>query len=485
MYFSGHGYLIGPHFEVWLLSQVGVNPNEAVNLPSSAILARNTGIPHIVFISDACRAVTKNYKGVQIQGAVIFPSSDSADAAEVDTFYATMPGSPAAEAKDFEDAESYQGIFTRCMLDALSGNVRSVIDNDGYIRSRKMKERLQQVVPEEASKVHISYIQKPDMRIESAPSCYLAKMKQNPTGVSVVPTEMLTTFIAAPSFGYLSPGISSRNFGLTLHGGDKPIRKLQEVPFPPNAFLVKTLRSAIKHFEGFVASPHTIEFKVVGATLKRAVVVGHGTCSFSTIEGEQYITVERVSGKGYPRTLLIQLNNGNGIPLAVIPYHKGIVSVESGRVDITYLKTGARSLKDVETISYAADSACNGRYTLNDALLETLVTRKSHPSSILFAEYAFARSGKRGQKSFSFLPKTRGKYVNNMFDLALLKGGALEKVTPFCPMLTEGWALLSEKNEVSSLVREGMRSLVPGLWTTFYPDYTDKLFTAIDIKELV
>ena len=41
VYFSGHGLLKGPNYEVWLLSGVPVNPNEAVNVTGSIDLSRN------------------------------------------------------------------------------------------------------------------------------------------------------------------------------------------------------------------------------------------------------------------------------------------------------------------------------------------------------------------------------------------------------------------------------------------------------------
>ncbi len=59
IYFSGHGILTAPGTEYWLLSQSPQNPNEAVNLLRSVEDARNSGIPHIVFISDACRSSVK------------------------------------------------------------------------------------------------------------------------------------------------------------------------------------------------------------------------------------------------------------------------------------------------------------------------------------------------------------------------------------------------------------------------------------------
>src|SRR5437867_3095573 len=52
VYFSGHGILLAPGAEFWLLSRAPANPNEAVNLLRSVADARNSGIQHVVFVSD-------------------------------------------------------------------------------------------------------------------------------------------------------------------------------------------------------------------------------------------------------------------------------------------------------------------------------------------------------------------------------------------------------------------------------------------------
>src|SRR5262249_44195877 len=57
VYFSGHGVLRGPDYELWLLSKAPGDPNEAVVVPQSIYHARNSGILHIVFVSDACRSI--------------------------------------------------------------------------------------------------------------------------------------------------------------------------------------------------------------------------------------------------------------------------------------------------------------------------------------------------------------------------------------------------------------------------------------------
>src|SRR5690349_16838550 len=62
IYFAGHGVNLGGA-EYWLLSGAPADSDEAVNLDGSVSLARMSGVPHVVFISDACRTAAD---GVQM-----------------------------------------------------------------------------------------------------------------------------------------------------------------------------------------------------------------------------------------------------------------------------------------------------------------------------------------------------------------------------------------------------------------------------------
>src|SRR5688500_8541151 len=54
MFFSGHGLNIR-YGEYWLLSDAPVDTQAAVNVDGSVALARYSGIPHVVLVSDCCR----------------------------------------------------------------------------------------------------------------------------------------------------------------------------------------------------------------------------------------------------------------------------------------------------------------------------------------------------------------------------------------------------------------------------------------------
>ena len=183
VFFSGHGMLKGPDYEIWLLSGSPSNPNEAVNVPGSIALARNCGIPHVAIISDACRSMPTSMNIGQVMGSVIFPNeSPRSPRPEVDLFYATLPGDPAMEVPPDKAASEYRGIFTECLLRGLSGQIaevqRQVPGPKGAIivvPSRPLKKYLEVAVPHEASAISIKLHQDPEIRVESDMPTYLAE----------------------------------------------------------------------------------------------------------------------------------------------------------------------------------------------------------------------------------------------------------------------------------------------------------------------
>ena len=68
VYFSGHGYL-NAFSEYWMLSNAPQNPNEAVSLVESVVLAKESEIPNVVFVSDACRSTPESIGTSRVRGA--------------------------------------------------------------------------------------------------------------------------------------------------------------------------------------------------------------------------------------------------------------------------------------------------------------------------------------------------------------------------------------------------------------------------------
>jgi Co/Zn/Cd efflux system component len=54
IYFAGHGLNIN-YGEFWLMNRGLERPTESWDVARSAVLARYSSVPHVIFISDACR----------------------------------------------------------------------------------------------------------------------------------------------------------------------------------------------------------------------------------------------------------------------------------------------------------------------------------------------------------------------------------------------------------------------------------------------
>lgn len=121
IFFAGHGFLQSPTQEIWLLSDAGKYPGESINVVSSREYARASGIPYIVFISDACRAILSDLR-FSGNGGTIFPNGNyDLEDSKLDLFFATRPGDPAYEVSSEKNRKRF-GLFTEAILDILKGD---------------------------------------------------------------------------------------------------------------------------------------------------------------------------------------------------------------------------------------------------------------------------------------------------------------------------------------------------------------------------
>ena len=118
IFYSGHG-ICGQAGDYWLLSNYDRDSDEAVNLSQSMRNARRLGIGQIAIFSDACRSSLNN--AAMVSGRVIFPvpSGSARMTSPYDEFLSTDIGDAAQEVPDEDPAKSY-GVFSRCLLTALS-----------------------------------------------------------------------------------------------------------------------------------------------------------------------------------------------------------------------------------------------------------------------------------------------------------------------------------------------------------------------------
>jgi hypothetical protein len=154
IFFAGHGLARGFGEDLWLLSEAPGNPGEAVDVAQSLRFARHSGIPHIAVFADSCRTAAEGTRLLAVTGRSIFPAPyPSPNICELDQFYAAAPGQAAWERHPSNPESPPYGIYTRCLLTALSGSDCSALSpvDDGQapqaVLSHRLRDYLGRVVP--------------------------------------------------------------------------------------------------------------------------------------------------------------------------------------------------------------------------------------------------------------------------------------------------------------------------------------------------
>jgi hypothetical protein len=484
VFFSGHGILKGPNDECWLLSEMDVDPNEAILVGPSKSLAYNAGIPHVTFISDACRSAANNLALSLITGSTIFPiAQPGQQLPDIDMFYATRPGDPAWEVRDGQDAaNNYKGIFTDCLLQGLTGKVEEVISDLPLQNEQlpvvfpyELKKYLEKQVPLAAEAIRITLQQYPMIEVTSRPPVYLSQ---------VGPPKRLTR-------GGIPKG----------HSASPPLTDdIEPITLPINLLLNPT---------GLQAMDNDID-----AAMEQLVTAG-GRESFETqtgfsITGAQGFDVLLNSGghdvfeeNGVPHirihpqknthTLLLTLSNGTATPVAVLPGFIGHILVEGERVmNVNYVPSRNNNRYDEYMIrneevaqrrAAAALAARHGNFRIKGDIYGIMGTasylrndKALDPSLGMYAAYAYTQAGqhKHVLSVFNYMKKEPEPVLFDVKLLATMYNGDADNLqtphAPFCPMLAQGWSYLPlHEALLNQPLRQLMQQVIPGLWTTFTP----------------
>lgn len=494
VYFSGHGLLRAPGAEVWLLSGAPDTPSEAVNVIGSTWNARNCGIAHVVFISDACRTLPPDLRFSQVVGSEIFPSlNPRTPRPEVDSFYATLPGDPALEAKADDIVPSSRGVFTDCLLKALRGDVDKVIEAHGgeqdrwVVRSRALKTWLLKAVPEEAARIDIKLVQNPDVQVESDAPAYLSTVmpKALPRSGARAGQPPQPRPIAAIARQYGQDTEFMRQLGA--------LGRLQK---PRVADAITPQIAQLKAARGRPQFETHTGFTFIGAPIAD-VRVSAGACDVLRDDpAGVHVRIRPPSRLGWPAHLLAKFADGNGAGLAILPGYVGTVLVEDGRVlNVNYTPSQntdayadyAPFVEEIEARkAFAAAAARNGLFRIGEDVPNPLqflqVGRVLDYTLALYTAYAYAQTGNlaRIRDIHALLARETGPVP---FDIALLAGQLDHSaVTPVWPLLSQGWTLPSAHDLAGALdAGEARKHLVPGLWTTFTPEGLALLWTASKI----
>jgi Caspase domain len=490
IYFSGHGILLAPGAEYWLLSRAPDNPNEAVNLARSVEEARNSGIPHVVFISDACRSSVSGPPLSGVTGGVIFPNRDYRQgSAEIDIFYATRPGDPAYEVPEAEAVERYRGLFTDNLLAAVKAPrqewIESVAEGTttlAVVTSRKLKPHLEEIVPVDAATVDVKLRQQPDVRVETALPKFFA--------VAPEPSDRAREPAAPPPSG-------TRGGALTALRN----RVVRAAPAPTagDAALADELglTAEVEHLvssRGRERFETRTGFTVFGAKSVRVDALRwHGERIQEPGDDPEayHVRLNPTDSTRQPSSIVFEFDRQTGTVLPVLPGFVGTVVVEDGRiVSVNYVPSGgtdrylqylgrADELEELKAV--AAVAARNGYFFVSDQNPSEFAGRVRQAKGIdptlgLYAAYAYAQVG-RFKDAYSVYTYMKNDEIELPvpFDVLMLatrfKHDAdkepAARFAPFAPMLSQGWSLLMPDDPLQAPLHERLRPhLVPSLWTT-------------------
>jgi hypothetical protein len=496
VYYSGHGWNIG-YKEYWLLSKAPKQREEAVNLGGSADLARWCGIPHVVFISDACRTPAPGVVAQALTGTSIFPNEGpGSDAAAVDVFYASTLGRPAMEVK-VADLE-YTPVYTETVVDALFGSATDIVQlgenpHQGCIWPSPLNKYLKKAVPARLLELGVPRTtwQSPDA-IVSAEGRWLSQLdlaKLPPSARSGdgwpedVPPPPTTVEVYAEQ---LLNEVLTPDRGGPVRGDEN----LAERPVDPSveAFQRDVLSGeqppARDHFET------SCGFTVEG---RRVVDVWTARTEAEILSGGQFVRVTQAAGRSCD--VLLGLDNGSLVVLpAVAEFIGGLQFDDEELVDVSYepaLYTPLRDayegrLRELRRLrSVIAAATRQGVFHLPDeesaeALARRMQVQKGFdPSLALYATYAYHDLGRSSRYRLIQMREALGYELRMVwFDLMMLSTGrgfpdayettAEIRVSPSYPALSQGWALATARQVGDQqLIAQLAPHRIPSPWTVF------------------
>ena len=189
VYFSGHGFL-KDGTEQWMLSGAPLDNNAAINLQGCELLARDLGVPHITFISDACRSTPDSLQASRVQGGRYFQTKPQGESVlKSKDSYAAAPGDPAYEIQVKKSVKQYKSIFTDCFLRAFlepyDDMVRKITQagkSFDVVPSRSLRDYLEEEVDLAAQKKSGKLTQQPQSIVESDLEYYLSRLLKAAVG---------------------------------------------------------------------------------------------------------------------------------------------------------------------------------------------------------------------------------------------------------------------------------------------------------------
>jgi hypothetical protein len=516
IYFSGHGVNL-KYGEYWLLSDAIEDADAAVNVKGSEERARYSVIPHVVFLSDACRTAPQGVQAQGIEGSIIFPNKPFPGLEKsVDQFYATLLGEPALEIADPKEAAGkFQAVYTDALLEALRGLHADIVDwenlaGHGFIRPRPLKKFLARELPirvYQATNGSHPRSQQPDARITSDDDAWLSEINEPVTAEP--PT--LDLPVTADTWEHCDLTreqiVMSKNafraliadkslsieaalpFKATAAGRTRSMRAEVDSFFERNERFAKNLRDNAEPF-GPLYFDTGCGFKIRGAEVATCQA---NEAQFDIFNCKHLVRANLTTHRTVVSALLTFKNGHSALLPAIQDFITTLTFDGEHLVDVAYEPSKHSSrwadyrdkLTEIRNLrAVIASSSRLGTFHLDDLEAETLARRMQvakgiDPSLALYAAHAYRDQGNRSRIQ-QMISAMSGDLGIGLFDIMLLGGRLNDRfnpqernhIFPFLPMFSQSWALIPayEVALPPGLVKISQHVLPDSLWTLFDSD---------------
>jgi len=529
VYFSGHGQW-HTRADHWLLSGAPQNTAEAINLEGAMYTARKSGIPNIVFISDACRTIPRNEVDSLVSGVDAFPNNGIQSATKIDYFKATSDARPAWELP-IQGAD--QSVLTYAILSAFENPEPQIVRQLGsggqtiqVVPNRLLESVLQARVDAILDGVDGDPTQNLETNVPSADDVYIARVHPQAAAAPPPAAPAPPPAAAPPPAQPRAPSPPPARGG-TRGSAPAPAARPRSARAVPGRAAADAISETLSGARGGMApgvnraeidartpDPTADHFEtetgfiIRGAHVVDAAISSHAQSNFDLLNSSNDPRGDAV--RIYPgvpaQSVVVVLHDGRSVVLpAVRGYLAHAMFDDGGLANVSYVPSSNNwrwnaynaHREDIDRLRALVALAVE-RNTFRvrsereavELAQRIRVEKALDPTLGLYAAYAFAQAGIDAQVR-DIAGYMRDDLQADLFDVAMLAGYAekppafTNPPVPFCPMLTQGWNLLRAYHvTLPDVLTTASRFLSNSLWSTFTRRGTSLLLDAIKSGEL-
>ena len=508
-----------------------MRPSAAINVAGSVDQARYSGIPYVVFISDACRVAPEGIQAQRVDGIEVFPNDDASDRARpVDQFFACVLGRTAAEIKDpAEAAAGFSALYTAALLDGLTGRLPGALtpgtppDTAQYVRPARLRDELEREVPRRliARGLAARVNQTPDAIVLDHPH-WLSKLVTSPDDAPRGGPPPVSPGVAIPPVAPAMPPPSPSPTPSGAAAGTGAATSVRALVRAATTGSAAALTAAVADARALdrpdaAAVADTVDriatafgpdhhetscgIKVRGARVVEFLLV-EGGAEFASHDG----TDLRVYPPPMPVSAWLRFEGDVGTIVPVVEGYLTTLTVHEGELVDVALEPSAnhgrfgdygQRLPELRALrAVAAAASQQGRFRLEGPEALGLAQRMQiakgvDPALALYAAYAY--HDLQALDRLEVMSHHLADYLGaRLFDVAMLARQLGDvpvvratRVVPFAPMLSQGWALLRAHRVRLHPALDGIeRHVRDSLWSLYDRDGLALLRDALQSREV-